>query len=191
MDHPHLGGADIPGDLLPRLLPRGRYLCHGELQSLALGAGVVAGITHVPPEATVLADVLVQLQGKAAGSGAGLGVPRGTGAPAAPPAPDPCTGTTQGLPADPNPVGAPTQAWGPIVTSPVAEEELDAGQGHEEQHDEAQQVEPVAPLEGHLCGARTGVRLCGSTPRGTQSAGDPVQPHIMCPAPLTRAARDP
>lgn len=110
MDQPHLGGADIPGDLLPRLLPRGRYLCRGMLQSLALGAGVLAGITHVPPEATVLADVLVQLQGKAAGSGAGLGMPRGTGALAAPPAPD--HGHDPGAPRRPQPRGGPHPGLG-------------------------------------------------------------------------------
>lgn len=37
-------------------------------------------------------------------------------------------------------------------TSPVSEEELDAGQDHHEQHGEAQQVQLLAALEGHRCG---------------------------------------
>lgn len=148
MDQPHLSGTDIPGDLL--LLLQGNYLCCRDLQNLALGNDVLDDVTCVPPEAAVLVDVLVQLQGKAAGSGAGMGVSMALWG--LPPAP----GTTE---AQPRGCHRPRT---PGVTSPVTEQELDAGQGHEEQHDEAQQVQPVAPLEGHLWDLWGHTRLCYS-----------------------------
>lgn len=75
MDQPHLGGTDIPGDLL--LLLQGRNLCCRDLQNLALGDDVLDDVTCVPPEPALLAGVLVKLQGKAAGRGAGMGVSMG------------------------------------------------------------------------------------------------------------------
>lgn len=44
----------------------------------------------------------------------------------------------------------------------------------------------MAPLEGHPCRAHVEVQPCR-----TPSAGDPTQPHILCPVALTRAAQDP
>lgn len=184
MDQPHLSGTDIPGDLLP--LPQGRYLRRRDFQNLALGDDVLDDVTRVPPEPAVLADRLVQLQGKAAGRGAGC--PWGYEGTSCPPAP----GNTQ---AQPRGCCRPRPLWGPAVTSPVTEEELDASQGDKEQHDEAQQVQPVAPLEGHLWDL-WGHTRGSSTPRpavarGTPSTGEPTQPHVPCPAPLTMAAQDP
>lgn len=110
---PHLGGTAVLGALLPRALPRGRYLCHGELQSLAPGAGALAGVTRVPPEAAVLGDVPVQLQGQAAGSRAGLGARRHQ----LPLAPTPRVGTAQELPADPRRVPDPAGLPQPVSQS--------------------------------------------------------------------------
>lgn len=146
MDQPHLSGTDIPGHLL--LLLQGHYLCCRDLQNLALRDDVLDDVTCVPPEPTVLADVLVQLQGKAAGSGAGMGVSMGFWG---------CLwgygGTScpqHQTPHKHRECHRPRPPWIPAVTSPVTKEELDAGQGNEEQHDEAQQVQPMAPLESHV-----------------------------------------
>lgn len=177
VDQPHFGGTDIPGDLL--LLLQGGYLCCRELQNLALGDDVLDDVTCVPPEAAVLADVLVQLQGKAAGSGAGMGVSVGLWGHQLPAAP----GTTQTQPRGCHKPRPPPR--GPAVTSPVTEEELDASQGHEEQHDEAQQVQPVAPLEGHLWelwGHTRGLVLRGQQwPEGPQARVSPPSPTYRDP----------
>lgn len=88
--------------------------------------------------------------------------------------------------------GSPSSCPSPAPTSPVTEEELDAGQGHDEQHGEAQQVQLGAPLAGHGCRAATETPSAGhpTDPREAQRKGTRRDPSRH-PAPLQGRAQRP